>query len=134
MFSKKDNDTKPTIRNISSSTNITYLAEDCDLKGSLISDGNVRIDGRIEGTVIVAGDLIIGQSAVLKANIQANTVTLAGEVHGNVTITDLLELSPTARLFGDIKTKQLKIDQGAVFIGSSSFSELKSETIEQSTP
>lgn len=127
MFSKKDSDTKPIIRNISSSTNITYLAEDCDIKGSIVSAGNVRIDGKVEGSVIVAGDLIIGQTAVLKANIEAKTVTLAGEVHGNVKVGDLLELSLTAHLYGDIITNQLKIDQGAVFVGASTFSELKSD-------
>lgn len=127
MFSKKNSDTKPIIRNISSSTNITYLAEDCDLKGSLVSNGNVRIDGKIEGSMTVAGDLIIGQTAVLKANIEAQTATLAGEVHGNIKVKSLLELSSTAHLYGDIVTNQLKIDQGAVFIGSSTFSEVDDE-------
>lgn len=134
MFSKKNSDAKPIIRNISSSTNITYLAEDCDVKGSMVSNGNLRIDGRIEGTLTVAGDLIIGQTAVLKANIEAQTVTLAGEVHGNINVGNLLELSSTAHLYGDIVTKQLKIDQGAVFIGSSTFSKVDNEDTPIITP
>ncbi|NBJ14933.1 MAG: polymer-forming cytoskeletal protein [Dehalobacter sp. 4CP] len=120
MFSKKENDTNPIIRNISTNTTITYIAEDCELKGSLVSSGNIRIDGKLEGTVEVGGDLIIGQSASVKANISAATATITGVVCGNIKVEDLLELSPTSRLYGDITAKQLKIDQGAIFIGTSS--------------
>ncbi|WP_368292614.1 polymer-forming cytoskeletal protein [Dehalobacter sp. TBBPA1] len=120
MFSKKENDIKPVIRNISTNTNITYIAEDCELKGSLVSSGNIRIDGKLEGTVEVGGDLIIGQSASVKANISAATATITGVVCGNIKVGDLLELSPTSRLYGDITAKQLKIDQGAIFVGTSS--------------
>ncbi|OCZ52723.1 polymer-forming cytoskeletal protein [Dehalobacter sp. TeCB1] len=120
MFSKKENDTKPVIRNISTNTNITYIAEDCELKGSLVSSGNIRIDGKLEGTVEVGGDLIIGQSASVKANISSATATITGVVCGNIKVEDLLELSPTSRLYGDITAKQLKIDQGAIFVGTSS--------------
>jgi cytoskeletal protein CcmA (bactofilin family) len=120
MFSKKENDTKPVIRNISTNTNITYIAEDCELKGSLVSSGNVRIDGKLEGTIEVGGDLVIGQSASVKANITAATATITGVVYGNIKVGDLLELSPSSHLCGDIITKQLKIDQGAIFVGTSS--------------
>jgi cytoskeletal protein CcmA (bactofilin family) len=123
LFGKKENDVKPVARIVSTNTNVTYLAEDCELKGSFISKGNARIDGRIEGTVSVAGDLVIGQSAVLKANIEAQTISLAGEIRGNVKAYDLLDLGPTARLYGDINTKQLKIDQGARFVGASTCEE-----------
>lgn len=119
MFGKKENDVKPVARLVSSSSNVTYLAEDCEIKGNVVSKGNARIDGKIDGTVSIAGDLAIGQSAVLKANIEAQTISIAGEVRGNVKAKELLELSSTARLYGDINTKQLKIDQGARFIGSS---------------
>jgi len=123
MFGKKENDVKPVTRMVSTTNNVTYLAEDCEVKGSFISKGNARIDGNIEGTISVTGDLVVGQSAVLKANIEAQTISIAGEVRGNVKAKDLLELSSTARLFGDINSKQLKIDQGARFVGTSTYEE-----------
>lgn len=119
MFGKKENDVKPIAKIVSTSSNLTYLAEDCEIKGSFSSIGNARIDGKIEGTINIAGELVIGQNAVLKANIEAQTITLSGEVRGNVKAKELLELSSSARLYGDISTKQLKIDQGARFIGTS---------------
>lgn len=97
----------------------TYIAADCEFSGKITLKGNARIDGQIEGTVAITGDLIIGPSAILKATIQANTVSISGEVRGNITAQEKLELSPSARLYGDIFTQQLKIDQGAKFIGTS---------------
>ncbi|AFV01411.1 hypothetical protein UNSWDHB_26 [Dehalobacter sp. UNSWDHB] len=134
MFSKKENDTKPVIRNISTNTNITYIAEDCELKGSLVSSGNIRIDGKLEGTVEVGGDLIIGQSASVKANISAATATITGVVCGNIKVGDLLELSPTSRLYGDITARQLKIDQGAIFVGTSSIVSDSTDHPDDSSP
>lgn len=97
----------------------TYIAADCEFTGKLTLKGNARIDGQIEGTLNVHGDLVIGPSAVLKATIEANSVSISGVVHGEIIAQDSLELCSSARLYGDIHTKQLKIDQGAQFIGTS---------------
>jgi len=123
MFGKKENDRK-SITRVQGSSNVTYIAEGCEIKGSFAAIGNARIDGRVEGPLIhVDGDLDIGPTAVIKAAIEAKTVSIAGEVHGNVRAWVLLELGPTARLYGDIHIKELKIDQGARYIGSSTYDE-----------
>ncbi len=109
-----------------SNGNTTLIAADCQITGSITINGNARIDGKIEGSVHATGDLIIGTSAILKADIEANTVSIAGEVRGNIKTTDLLELNATARLFGDICTRQFKVEQGAHFTGTS---QLLEETI-----
>lgn len=97
----------------------TYIASDCEFSGTLTLKGSARIDGQIEGTISLAGDLIVGPSAVIKATVQANTISISGEVRGDILAREGLELCSTARLFGNIYTQQLKIDQGAQFIGSS---------------
>ncbi len=107
------------LSNSQSSGDTTLIAAECQITGSLIINGNARIDGKIEGTIQATGDLIIGTSAYLKADIEANTVSIAGEVHGNIKTSDLLELNATARLFGDISTRQFKVEQGARFTGMS---------------
>lgn len=97
----------------------TFIAAECHITGSIIIHGNARIDGKVEGTIEVTGDLVIGASASLKANIEATNVSLAGEVCGNIKTTDLLDLNATARLVGDICTRQFRVEQGASFTGSS---------------
>ena len=102
-----------------SSGETTYIAADAEFNGTLTLKGNARIDGNIEGKIVVTGDLIVGPSAVIKANIKANSVSVSGEIQGDVIVQDTLELCSTARLRGNIFSKQLKIDQGARFIGTS---------------
>lgn len=97
----------------------TYIAAECEFSGNITLKGNARMDGRIEGSVTLTGDLIIGPSAVIRATVQANTISISGEVRGDITATESLELCSSARLYGNIYTQQLKIDQGAQFIGSS---------------
>ena len=102
-----------------SSEAVTLIAGDCQITGSLIVKGNARIDGKVDGSIQATGDVIIGQGAVVRADIEAKTVSIAGEVHGDIKTTDTLELGATARLFGDICTKQFKVEQGAKFVGTS---------------
>jgi len=109
---------KPSISQLSFG-DTTFIAAECQITGSITINGNARIDGKVEGNVQVTGDLVVGTSACLKANIEANTVSIAGEVCGNIKTTDLLELNATARLVGDICTRQFKVEQGAHFTGSS---------------
>ncbi|NLL53452.1 MAG: polymer-forming cytoskeletal protein [Peptococcaceae bacterium] len=120
MFGRKENDVKPVTKS-SNNSNLTYLAEESEIKGSFIAAGNARIDGKLEGSVHVTGSLVIGPTAVLKADIEAQNISIAGEVRGNVKVNELLELSSSARIYGDIHTKELIIDQGARFIGKSTY-------------
>lgn len=105
----------------------TFISAECQITGSITINGNARIDGKIEGSVLATGDLVIGASAFLKADIEANTVSIAGEVRGNIKAMDLLELNATAQLFGDIFTRQFKVEQGAHFTGTS-------QLLEETTP
>lgn len=119
---------KPSTKQFhSSSGDTTYISAECQITGSIKINGNARIDGKIEGSIVVTGDIIIGSNAILEANIEASTLSLAGEVRGIIKTTDLLELNSTARLFGDICTRQFKVDQGARFTG-------KSQLLEEPTP
>lgn len=108
----------------------TYIAAESEFTGNITLKGNARIDGQIDGTVTLTGDLVIGPSALIKATIQANTISISGEVRGDITARESLELCSSARLYGNIYTHQLKIDQGAQFIGSS---RLLGDTVEETT-
>jgi len=95
-----------------------FIPKDCFIKGIIESRGNVTIDGKIEGDVIVTGSLNIGNSAVITGNIEAESLVISGEFHGNVKATNLLEVGETGRLYGDISTKLIKIVKGAHFKGT----------------
>ena len=104
-------------------TDSMYIANNCNINGNINSAGDVTIDGQVEGTISIKGDLVIGEGAKVKADIQAENLQIKGEVKGKMTINTLLEISATGSLVGNIITKHLKIERGAKFIGTSTHSD-----------
>jgi cytoskeletal protein CcmA (bactofilin family) len=96
----------------------TLIGKDTQIKGAINAGGTIRIDGQVEGEVTTKGDIIVGETGIIKALLRARNATVAGTVHGNTEIMDKLELSPSAKLYGDIKTGILIIGEGAVFKGA----------------
>ncbi|MDR0434636.1 MAG: polymer-forming cytoskeletal protein [Gracilibacteraceae bacterium] len=97
----------------------SLIAQDCFIEGTLQSDGDVRIDGRVNGAVRAAGTLTLRDTAQVNADIYAKNVKIAGELHGNIRAEELAELTASARVFGDIATGALKVERGARFVGAS---------------
>lgn len=97
---------------------INSIMEGTSIEGELRSDSNVRIDGRVKGTIHVRGRLIVGATGVVEGEIHCQSSDIEGTVNGKVLCQDLLSLKATAKLTGDIRTKQLAIEPGAVFSGN----------------
>ncbi len=87
--------------------------------GTLTSDGNIRIDGSVEGDVEVLGNLIIGETGRVIATVKAQNVHVSGAVKGEITAVEQLEISPTGKVWGDITTAALHIEPGGLFRGQS---------------
>ncbi|MDU2065289.1 MAG: polymer-forming cytoskeletal protein [Sporomusaceae bacterium] len=100
----------------------TIIGQGTLFKGKVEATGTIRIDGRFEGEVLSSGDLIIGESGVVTAQIQAKSLTIAGTLQGNATVQEKLELLPTGKLYGDIAANVLSIGEGAVFKGACAMS------------
>ena len=96
----------------------TLIGHTTSLKGSLTSNGALRIDGEFEGEISTTADLIIGEAGKVKATISAKNAMIAGAVTGNMDVRDKLELMPSAKVVGDLKVGTLIIGEGAVFKGN----------------
>jgi cytoskeletal protein CcmA (bactofilin family) len=94
------------------------LGKGSEFEGKLTFEGAVRIDGTFSGEIFTQDTLIIGEGARVSAQIEAGTVIVYGDVQGNITTTELIELHAPARLKGDIETPNLVIDRGVMFEGS----------------
>ena len=99
---------------------INSIMEGTSIEGEIKSDSNLRIDGRVKGTINVRGRLIVGQSGVIEGEVTCQSSDIEGTVIGRVNCQDLLSLKATAKLQGDINTKKLAIEPGAVFTGNCS--------------
>jgi cytoskeletal protein CcmA (bactofilin family) len=95
-----------------------YLGRRIEFDGKMSFTGTVRIDGCFRGEISTKGTLIVGELAVLDADIQASHIVISGEVHGNLLVTKKMEIQTTGKVFGSIQTPTLVMDEGAVFEGN----------------
>jgi cytoskeletal protein CcmA (bactofilin family) len=96
----------------------TIFSESTSFDGVLKFNTSIKIEGNFKGRIISKGYLMIGEKAKVKANIKANSIVIGGEVKGNVEASDRLEMLPTGKLYGNIKTKKLKMADGVIFEGT----------------
>ncbi len=94
------------------------LGRGCEYEGKLTFEGTVRIDGKFTGEVFSNDVLIIGEGAEIHAEIDVAVVVVSGNVKGNITARNRLELHAPGRLTGNIVTSTLSIEEGAVFEGN----------------
>lgn len=95
----------------------TIVGPSVKVEGELVSEGNVRIDGKVTGNVETTQNLAIGEQAVISANVKAANAVVAGKVKGNVTVEEALEITETGQVEGDIAARIISIAPGAVFRG-----------------
>lgn len=95
------------------------LGPTATFQGRLKAEGNVRIDGYFEGGIETAGNVIVGESGKVLADITAQNVQVWGAVKGAISAAGRLEILPTGRVWGDIRVKSLLIDEGGLFRGKS---------------
>lgn len=96
----------------------TVFSETTSFDGILKFNTSIKIEGNFKGKIISNGYLIIGENAKIRANIKAQSIVIAGEVKGNVEASDRLEMLPSGKLYGNIKTKKLKMADGVIFEGT----------------
>ncbi|MGA2774680.1 MAG: polymer-forming cytoskeletal protein [Candidatus Omnitrophota bacterium] len=98
------------------------LDVDASMQGSLSFKDpvNLRINGKFEGTLETRGNLTIGPTAVVNADIVGDNIIVGGRIKGRITAKERLTLLPTAIVDGDIFSVRLNIAEGAVFEGNCS--------------
>lgn len=94
-----------------------HLDATSEFEGSLRFSETMRIDGRFSGDIEGNGHLIVGEKALVKADIRASIVTVAGKVEGTIRATERVEIFKEGRLTCDIVTPSIRIEDGAIFQG-----------------
>jgi cytoskeletal protein CcmA (bactofilin family) len=110
----------------------SLIAQEITIEGKIEGTGHVRIAGRFKGDVHVKGNLAIEQGATLTGGIQANTVTIGGQVDGNIDGATRVELLETAILNGDLSADSLTVAAGSRMRGKVEFGWDKSERQQRS--
>ena len=87
------------------------------MEGRYTFRGTVMLNGKFRGDINSEDTLIIGERAVLHADVRAGRVLVSGEVTGNVRATERIELKRTARVYGDVEAPVVVVEEGVLFEG-----------------
>jgi cytoskeletal protein CcmA (bactofilin family) len=89
------------------------------IKGEVTGSEPLYIDGRVEGTIILTDNrLTVGRNGSVSANVNAKEVVVMGKLHGNVHVSDRVDIRAEGSLTGDVVAHRLSIEDGAFFKGS----------------
>ncbi len=94
----------------------TIIGPNAYFRGDIQSDGGVRIDGILEGSIDITGNLVIGEGAKVVAEINANNISISGAIKGNIT-GNRVEILDTGRVWGDLTINSLLLNEGAYLRG-----------------
>ena len=118
MFSKPNPNMAQT--NEKNSGAVNAIGQGSTIKGDIITDGDLRIDGTLKGTIRAKGRLVLGESGLIEGEIICQNALISGTVKAKIQVTELLSLRAKANLHGDIITNRLSVEPGANFTGSCS--------------
>ena len=107
MFAEKKQITVEPERNV--------MGKATEIKGDIISNGDFRIDGKVEGNITTAGKLILGREGVIKGIVNCGNADFEGKFTGKLYCTGTLSLKSTAEIEGEVYLEKLSIEPGAVF-------------------
>jgi len=108
MFSeKKDKQPQVLERNI--------IGKNTSITGDIISDGDFRIDGKLEGTIKTTGRVVIGKTGTVSGKVECSNADVEGNFSGELIVNSLLTLKATSTISGDVVISKLSVEPGAEF-------------------
>ena len=91
------------------------------VEGNLVFEGTLFLNGHVKGAIESrAGTIVVGEDALIHADIVVRKATIKGEIKGSVRASERIELYPPARVYGDINSPVVQIDAGVIFEGACS--------------
>jgi len=95
------------------------IGKSVSIKGELTGEEDLTIDGRVEGKIELKDhDLVIGSHGTIKGEISAKNLTVKGNVVGNISAGELVEIKASGSVVGDVESSRISIAEGAYFKGS----------------
>lgn len=98
---------------------IQMLGPQAVLEGNLVFEGSLFMNGHAKGTIESrSGSIVVGEDAVLHADIFVRSAKINGEIKGKIHATERIEIHPPARVYGDLNAPIVRIDAGVIFEGN----------------
>jgi cytoskeletal protein CcmA (bactofilin family) len=107
------------------------IAVGTKIKGDIESDGDFRIEGALVGTVKAKGKIVVGETGNVEGQIHCFNADVSGNVKAKIEVSELTTLRATSKFSGDIVTKKISIEPGALFSGSCQMTALSAKPEKQ---
>lgn len=95
----------------------SVLGRGTRVRGRVRGDGDLRVEGEIEGDIAVSGELTLEEGASIRGNVEAAGVTIGGELHGDVAARGAVTVRAGAKVAGDLGGSEVSLEEGASFEG-----------------
>lgn len=99
---------------------INLIGVGTEIKGDISSNGDIRVDGKLQGNLKTKGKVVIGETGSVKGEIKCKNSDVEGNIEGKIQVVELLSLKATSNINGDIVARKLAIEPGAKFTGNCS--------------
>lgn len=117
MFNKGKSEEMGTPQSFDTNA-IDRIAEGTTLEGSVNSSRSIRVDGKVKGSIICAGRVVVGKTGIIEGEVECDSADVEGTLNSTVKVNGLLELKATAIINGDSQVGKLKVDPGAEINGN----------------
>ena len=97
----------------------SLLSKEIKIEGDIQGSENLQVEGNFKGSIKLAGDIYIGPTGVVEADVEADIVVIQGQLSGNVTARKQLQIQSSGKLMGDCTAHSIDIKEGALFEGRS---------------
>jgi cytoskeletal protein CcmA (bactofilin family) len=98
----------------------SLVSKNVKIDGEVQGPENLHIEGYIKGSIKLSGDIFVGSTGKVEADLEAKSIVIQGEVAGNIVAHKQLEIHPSGKLIGDCTAGSIDIKEGAIFEGRSS--------------
>lgn len=110
------------------SGDISIIGPEMRVQGDLVTEGTVRVEGRIEGNVEAGKAVVVGAGGEVHGDVRTHDAVVSGRVLGGLTAASRLEVQATARIDGEVHARRLQLEEGAMLNGTVRMGEIELES------
>jgi cytoskeletal protein CcmA (bactofilin family) len=97
----------------------SLLSKEVKIEGDIQGNEDLQVDGQLKGSVKLTGDIFVGPTGIIEADVEADNVVIQGQITGNVLARKQLQIQSSGKLLGDCMAQTIDIKEGALFEGRS---------------
>jgi len=97
---------------------ISIIGPGMSIVGDCSTEGTIRVEGMVDGSISAGKAVVIGKQGIVKGDIKTQDAVISGRVEGTLVASSRLELQATCHIEGEVRTRRMQLEEGAVLNGS----------------